>query len=242
MQNQISLKAEMVSVKENWGKNCQLLIKDLFHIYKSKNVETVALKDFNMKMDKGEFLAIIGPSGSGKSTLLKIIGGLLLPSAGRVYFRFDPDDPIKNLTKLSFEKRIDYRRINIGYIFQEYNLFDYLTVEENVSIPLLIRYKKIKRFSTKIDEILKKCGIEHRREYKIDQLSGGEKQRVQIAAALVSSPKLILADEPTGNLDHENSQNIFQLLKSISKEFKTSIIVVSHDLSIEDFCERIINV
>ncbi|MHA1584893.1 MAG: ABC transporter ATP-binding protein [Promethearchaeota archaeon] len=242
MKKQISLKAEMVEVKENWGDKRQLWIKDLFHIYKSKSIETVAIKDFNLQMDKGEFLAILGPSGSGKSTLLNILGGLLLPSAGRVYFKFDSDTPIENLSKLTFEQRIEYRRKNIGYIFQEYNLFDYLTVEENVSVPLLIRHKKIKKFKEKIDEILKKCEIEHRREYTIDQLSGGEKQRVQVATALISSPKLILADEPTGNLDYQNSQNIFKLLQSISKEFHTSIIVVSHDLSVKNYCERILNV
>ncbi|MHA1584346.1 MAG: ABC transporter ATP-binding protein [Promethearchaeota archaeon] len=241
MQKQISLKAEMVEIKENWGDKHQFWIKDLFHIYKSKNIETVAIKDFNMQIDKGEFLAILGPSGSGKSTLLNILGGLLLPSAGRVYFKLNSEDPIENLSKLSFEKRIEYRRKNIGYIFQEFNLFDYLTVEENVSVPLLIRHKKIKKYQNKIDDVLKKCEIEHRREYKIDQLSGGEKQRVQVATALISSPKLILADEPTGNLDAQNSQNIFKLLRSISKEFHTSLIVVSHDLSVKNYCDRIIN-
>lgn len=241
MQNQISLKAEYIQVKDNWENDCQLIIKELFHIYKNQNVETVAIKDFNMKLYKGEFIAILGASGSGKSTLLNILGGILLPTTGRIYFKFDPNQPIKNLAKLSFEERIDYRKEHIGFIFQEYNLFDYLTVEENVSVPLLIRDKKEKDFRPLIGEILEKCGIEHRREYHIDQLSGGEKQRVQIATALVSSPKLILADEPTGNLDNENSQKIFQLLHSINKDFGTSVITVSHDLSIKKYCDRIIN-
>ncbi len=243
MLKQQSLQAELVQIQENWPKNTLFWIKELYHIYKNKYIETIALKDFNVQIKSGEFLGILGPSGSGKSTFMKILAGLILPTTGRVYFKPDPNkSEILNLARFNLSERTKFRRENIGYIFQEFKLFEYLTVEENIEIPYIIREINPDEFREKITQIMEACGIEHRRSYKIEQLSGGEKQRVQVATALISEPKIILADEPTGNLDTENSKNIFKLLKTISTEFNTSILSVSHDLKIHDYCDRTLKI
>ncbi len=180
----------------------------------------------------------MGPSGSGKSTLLKILAGILPCTTGRLYYKKDENSVVENISKYDLLKRTKFRRENIGYVFQEYNLFEYLTVEENIKVPILIKNQDPKKKTDDIDEVLKICNIEHRREYKIEQLSGGEKQRVQLAMALVTKPKIIIADEPTGNLDSKNALSIFQLLKNITNNHKTTVLTVTHDLKIKNYCDR----
>ena len=241
MTNQLSLQAESIKIEEEWTQDLLYWVKDLFHVYKTRYVETVALKDFNLKIYRGEIIAIMGPSGSGKTTLMNILSGLMLPTTGRVYFKKNPEEKkIINLSRLNLVERTRFRRENIGFVFQDYKLFDYLTTEENVQVPLLIQNMNPEDKKDNINEILIACGIEHRREYRIEQLSGGEKQRVQIAMALISSPQIILADEPTGNLDTENSIKIHQLLKNISKKYNATILIVSHDIKVHEFCDRVI--
>jgi len=242
MNKMLSLQAEMVQIKENWPENGLFWVKDLFHIYKTKYIETVALKDVNFQVFKGEFLSVLGPSGSGKSTLLNILSGLLTPSTGRIYFKDYSNSKITNIAKLEFGDLTSFRREHIGYIFQEFKLFEYLTVEQNIQVPLLIHKVELKENQKLISEILKKCEIEHRREYRVEQLSGGEKQRVQVAMAIISRPSIILADEPTGNLDEKNSINIFELLKSISSEYNTTVLIVSHNERVTDYTDRSIHI
>ena len=243
MPQTLSLQAEMVQVKESWPQNTLFWLKDVYHIYKTKYVETVALKNLNVHIKRGEYLGILGPSGSGKSTFMNILGGLLVPTTGRVYFKpNETESEIINIARFDLFERTQYRRDNIGFIFQEFKLFNYLTAEENVEVPFIIRNINPKDKKEEITQILQACGIEHRREYKIDQLSGGEKQRIQVATALVSHPKIILADEPTGNLDSVNSQNIFELLKTVAKKYNTTVVTVTHDLRIKEYCDRTLTI
>lgn len=235
---QISLKAEYTEINDQWSENLLFWIKELYQIYKDEFIETVALRNLSMKIYRGEFISILGPSGSGKTSLLKIIAGLLPCTTGRIYFKATPKSNLENIAKYNSEARITYRRDNIGYISQELVLFDYLTVEENIQIPLLIKDQNPKENEDEIEKIMKDCGIEHRREYKIQQLSGGEKQRVQIAMALITKPRIILADEPTANLDSKNALNIFDLLKQINNKYQSNILAVTHDVSIKSFTHR----
>ena len=243
MTQTLSLRAKKIQVKESWPQNTLFWLKDVFHIYKTRYVETVALKNLNVHIKRGEYLGILGPSGSGKSTFMNILGGLLVPTTGRVYFKpNETESEIINIARFDLFERTQYRRDNIGFIFQEFKLFNYLTAEENVEVPFIIRNINPKDKKEEITQILQACGIEHRREYKIDQLSGGEKQRIQVATALVSHPKIILADEPTGNLDSVNSQNIFELLKTVAKKYNTTVVTVTHDLRIKEYCDRTLTI
>lgn len=241
---QISIETELLQMQEQWHSPDLLAIKNLYHVYKSDAYETVALKDISYTIQEGEFLAILGPSGSGKSTFITILGGLLKPTAGRIYFKSNLSLPnrIELFSQYNLTERTQYRRNYIGMMFQDPNLFDYLTVEQNIQVPLLIQKKKVEDYQDKIDEFLKACNIEHRRQYKVSQLSGGERQRVQIVCALIKSPRIILADEPTGNLDSKNAQGIFQLLKTINESYGTTIIAVSHDVSIKTYAHKSISI
>ncbi|WP_457558803.1 ABC transporter ATP-binding protein [Candidatus Harpocratesius sp.] len=237
--NQISYEAELLEIKESWQENLLYSLKEIFMIYKSKYVETVALQNLNMKIFHGEILSIMGPSGSGKSSLLNILSGILSPTVGRVYF--NQDIKVKNIieiAKFDVEARTNFRRKNIGYVFQDPNLFEYLTVEENVQVPLLIQGKDVNDNHDWISEVLTSCGIEHRRSYKIEQLSGGERQRVQIACAIISRPKILIADEPTGNLDAANALKIFDLFRSINEKYSTTMVIATHDEKISKYATR----
>jgi putative ABC transport system ATP-binding protein len=236
-----SLQLEYKEIQQNWSENLLFWIKDLYHIYKTKYIENVALEKLNFQIYKGEIVSVAGPSGSGKTTLMNIIGGLLIPSSGRIYFQRKTDTEIINISNLNLEKRSTYRLENIGYVFQKYNLFDFLTVEENLHVPLLIRNQSIKKNQDLIDEVMHDVNIEYRREYSIKMLSGGEKQRLQVGMALMSHPRIILADEPTGNLDHDNSVIIFDLLKELSKKYQTTILIASHDSLLKNYVQRTIN-
>ncbi len=198
-----------------------LKIKDICKSFRTEEIETVALNNVSFEVKQGEFVAVMGPSGCGKSTLLNIIGLLDNPTSGE-YHLLD-----KEVGKLKEKDRTQHRKGNIGFVFQSFNLIDELNVFENVELPLI--YMKIKPSERKkmVDEILKRMAISHRAGHFPAQLSGGQQQRVAIARAVVSKPKLILADEPTGNLDSKNGIEVMGLLKELNDE-GTTIIMVTH--------------
>ncbi|WP_289141258.1 ABC transporter ATP-binding protein [uncultured Brevibacillus sp.] len=197
-------------------------IKNLTKVYSGDGVVTTALQDVNLTMRSEEFTAIVGPSGSGKSTLLQLIGTLDVPTTGMVYY----DDV--DVSKLKGKALADFRFDSIGFIFQQFNLLPTLTALENVMSPLFprkVRYDKKGR----AQELLDWVGLTHKQDSLPSQLSGGEQQRVAIARALVNRPAWLLADEPTGNLDTNNGENVFQLLRKYQQEHGTGIIFVTHD-------------
>ncbi len=211
-----------------------LVVKDLTKYYKDGEIITHALRGINFFIDEGEFVAITGPSGSGKTTLLNMIGCLDTPTAGSV--------EINGQSTGSFhdDQLTVFRRQNIGFIFQNYNLIPMLTVEENIMLPTSLDGKKLN--TAYIDTILTKLDIKHKYKQFPNTLSGGQQQRVAIARALSSHPKVLLADEPTGNLDQETSQEVMNLLRAISKEFKQTTLVVTHDPNIAKQADRIIRI
>ena len=237
----VSIETEFLKMQETWHPEDLIVIKNLYHVYKTEAYETVALKDITYTVQKGDYTAILGPSGSGKSTLVSILSGLLKPTAGRIYIQ-TPPKTVELFTQYDLTARTAFRRDHIGIVFQETNLFDYLTVEENIQVPLLIQKKKVEEHQDLINELLDVCGIEHRRQYKVSQLSGGEKQRVQVVCALVKSPPIVLADEPTGNLDSTNARAIFDLLKTINETYNTTILTVSHDPLVKEYAHKSISI
>ena len=201
-----------------------LKLTDVSKTYRTSEVETTALADISMEIAQGEFVAIMGPSGCGKSTLLNILGLLDSPSGGR--FEFLGQD----VTKANEAALTKLRRDHIGFVFQSFNLIDDLTVAENVEVALLYRGLSRGERKKRIAEALERVGIAHRARHRPQQLSGGQQQRVAIARALVSGPKLILADEPTGNLDTANGQAVMQLLKDAVASGVT-VVMVTHSLT-----------
>jgi putative ABC transport system ATP-binding protein len=188
--------------------------------------------DFNVA--KGEFVAIMGPSGSGKSTLMYMLGGLDKPSDGEVTLAG------KRLSVLSDHNTTIVRRRNIGFVFQFYNLLPTLSAEENIALPLLIDGKHIKDYRAKLDQLLELVGLADRRHHKPDQLSGGQQQRVAIARALITDPAIVLADEPTGNLDSKSGEEILKLLRRSCDQFQQSIVMVTHDAQAASFSDRVV--
>lgn len=205
----------------------------LYKIYKSGEIEVVALKELNLHVEKGEIRAVVGPSGSGKTTLINIIGGIDKPNAGRVIV----DD--MDITKLSKKELLNYRRKHIGIIFQFFNLIPTLTAYENVELPMVLAGLPREMRKKRIMELLRLVGIEKRAHHRPDQLSGGEQQRVAIAAALANDPPLILADEPTGELDTVTGRQIAELFRRLRDELGKTIIIVTHDISIAKISDRI---
>jgi len=197
-------------------------------------VETTALNNVNLHVQKGEFVAIMGPSGCGKSTLLNIIGLLDNPTGGAYYFDG------KEVSKFKESQRTGLRKGNIGFVFQSFNLIDELTVYENVELPLI--YLKLKASERKqmVGDVLERMKIGHRRQHFPQQLSGGQQQRVAIGRAVVAKPKLILADEPTGNLDSKNGLEVMKLLSELNRE-GTTIVMVTHSERDAGFAHRVIN-
>jgi putative ABC transport system ATP-binding protein len=209
-------------------------IEGLSKFFRTEEVETIALNKVAMEVNKGEFVAVMGPSGCGKSTLLNILGLLDNPSEGD-YFLGEHE-----VGHLKERDRTQVRKGNIGFVFQSFNLIDELNVYENVELPLTyLRIKSAER-KEKVNAILKRMNISHRSKHFPQQLSGGQQQRVAIARAVVSTPKLILADEPTGNLDSKNGLEVMQLLTELNKE-GTTIIMVTHSRHDASFAHRIVN-
>jgi len=211
-----------------------LRIENLCKTFYTEEVETIALNQVSLEIQSGEFVAIMGPSGCGKSTLLNVLGLLDNPTEGK-YYLLD-----KEVGHLREKERTQFRKGNIGFVFQSFNLIDELNVYENVELPLT--YLKIKSSDRKekVNEILKRMNISHRASHFPQQLSGGQQQRVAIARAVVASPKLILADEPTGNLDSKNGAEVMALLTELNKE-GTTIIMVTHSKHDASFAHRTIN-
>jgi putative ABC transport system ATP-binding protein len=208
-------------------------ITGLEKLYRTEEVETVALNKLSMEVKDGEFVAVMGPSGCGKSTLLNILGMLDDPDGGSFLFN--------NIEVAHFNerKRADLRKHNIGFVFQSFNLIDELTVFENVELPLIYTGVKASERKARVEEVLTKVQIMHRRSHFPQQLSGGQQQRVAVARAVVNKPKLILADEPTGNLDSSNGSEVMQLLTELN-EAGTTIVMVTHSEHDARFSHRII--
>ena len=207
---------------------------DLTKVFRTEDIETYALNQVRLHVDKGEFVAIMGPSGCGKSTLLNIIGLLDNPTTGHYYFDG------KEVGQLRESGRTQLRKGNLGFIFQSFNLIDELTVFENVELPLIYLKMKGSERKVKVEQVLERMKISHRRNHFPQQLSGGQQQRVAIARAVVTNPKLILADEPTGNLDSKNGLEVMNLLSELNRE-GTTIVMVTHSLHDAGFAHRIIN-
>ncbi|QAT60430.1 ABC transporter ATP-binding protein [Acidilutibacter cellobiosedens] len=207
---------------------------NLNKIYGEDENRVYALKNINMSVDKGEFVAIIGPSGSGKSTLLHLLGGLDRPTEGTV--KINGDD----IYKFSEDMLAKYRRTNIGFVFQQYNLISVLDARENIELP--IRLDKKIPDKEYIDKLINFLGLTERQEHFPNQLSGGQQQRVAIGRALAAKPSIILADEPTGNLDTKTTEEVMELLEMSSREFNQTLIVITHNTSIAKKAERVISI
>jgi putative ABC transport system ATP-binding protein len=208
--------------------------KDLQKQYKLGQHIVHALAGVNFQVEKGEFVAIMGPSGSGKSTLLHLLGGLDSPTEGNITLAE------QSLAKLSEHKATLVRRHNVGFVFQFFNLLPTLTAEENVLLPIIIDGKNPRKFEEQLTNLLELVGLLDRRTHKPDQLSGGEQQRVAIARALISEPAILLADEPTGNLDTKTGTAIMELLRRSCNELNQTVIVVTHDPKAAAYANRII--
>ncbi|MDU4890807.1 MAG: ABC transporter ATP-binding protein [Clostridium sp.] len=209
-----------------------LKVENLRKVYGKGDSEVRALDGVSFTVAKGEFIAIIGASGSGKSTLLHLLGGLDRPTSGKVIIN-DMEIYNQNENSLSI-----FRRRNIGFIFQFFNLMPILNVEENISLPALLDNEKVdKKY---LDEIIKIIGLEERRKHIPSELSGGQQQRVSIARALINKPSIILADEPTGNLDSKNSKEVIDLLKATAKKYNQTLLLITHDSRIAEQADRII--
>ena len=208
-------------------------ITNLEKVYRTEEVETVALNKLSIHVKEGEFVAVMGPSGCGKSTLLNILG--LLDDADSGSFVFNGIEVVN----FNERKRADLRKHNIGFVFQSFNLIDELTVFENVELPLIYTGVKAAERKKKVDEVLEKVQIMHRRNHYPQQLSGGQQQRVAVARAVVNDPKLILADEPTGNLDSSNGNEVMQMLTELNEQ-GTTIVMVTHSEHDARYSHRII--
>jgi len=222
------------SLNTLFKKYTMIQIKELQKLFSTEEVETTALNGINLEIKDGEFVAIMGPSGCGKSTLLNIVGLLDNPSGGDYNF-FGTE-----VAKMTERKRAQLRKGNIGFVFQSFNLIDELTVFENVELPLIYMNIPAKERKVKVEAVLERMNIMHRRNHFPQQLSGGQQQRVAIARAVVAKPKLILADEPTGNLDSKNGEEVMKLLQELNEE-GTTIIMVTHSPYDAGFSHRIVN-
>ncbi len=208
-------------------------ITDLEKVYRTEEVETVALNKVSINVNRGEFVSIMGPSGCGKSTLLNILGLLDDPDGGSFLFNGE------EVSHYNERKRADLRKKNIGFVFQSFNLIDELTVFENVELPLLYLGVHSAERRTRVEEVLDKMQIMHRRNHFPQQLSGGQQQRVAVARAVVNKPRLILADEPTGNLDSTNGNEVMQMLTDLNDN-GTTVIMVTHSEHDARYSHRII--
>ena len=211
-----------------------LKVENLNKIYGKGENEVKAVNNISFSVEKGEFVAIVGASGSGKSTLLHLIGGVDRPTSGKVYIND------KDIFSMNDDKLAIFRRRQIGLIYQFYNLIPILDVEENISLPLELDGRSINRID--LNEMLILLGLERRRHHLPSQLSGGQQQRTSIGRALITKPSIILADEPTGNLDSKASEEIVELLRKSNKELNQTIIMITHNLELAEIADRIIKI
>lgn len=221
------------------GRNDYYIVcEDLFKIYKIADLEVVALRGLDLRVPMGELMAIVGASGSGKTTLLNILGGLDAPTAGKCIVGK------RNLLKMSDRSLVSYRRQDVGFVWQQVgrNLVPYLTVYQNVELPLILLGWSRRKRRQRVQEMLEAVGLSHRRQHRPDRLSGGEQQRVAIAVALAHNPPLILADEPSGELDSRTAESIFEVFRSINTTFGITIVIVTHDIRIMSRVDRIVTI
>ena len=209
-------------------------LTDIKKVFSTELVETWALRNVNLEVKEGEFVAIMGPSGCGKSTLLNILGLLDTPTEGTYTLNS------KDVSKLTENERTDIRKGVIGFVFQSFNLIDELNVYENIELPLLYMGTPAKERKERIEKVMDRMAIDHRKKHFPNQLSGGQQQRVAIARAVLPNPKIILADEPTGNLDSKNGNEVMNLLSELHKD-GTTIIMVTHSQHDASYADRIIN-
>ena len=213
--------------------NLTIKTKELVKVFRTEEVETTALNKVDLEVKDGEFVAIMGPSGCGKSTLLNILGLLDNPTGGEFFFNG------VEVSKFKEKQRTNMRKANIGFVFQSFNLIDELTVFENVELPLLYMGMAASERKRKVEAVLERMKISHRKKHFPQQLSGGQQQRVASARAVVANPKLILADEPTGNLDSANGEEVMNLLSELNNE-GTTIVMVTHSPSDAEKAHRIV--
>ncbi len=211
-----------------------LRVENLSKVYGNGGAKVVALDNVSFKVDKGEFVAIVGASGSGKSTLLHLIGGVDRPTSGKVFIDG------KDIYKFNDDELAIFRRRQVGLIYQFYNLIPILSVEENITLPLKLDNREINK--AKLEEMLKLLGLESRRNHLPSELSGGQQQRTSIGRAMITAPSIILADEPTGNLDSKSSDEIVALLKKSNRDYKQTIIMITHNMEIAKKADRIIKI
>lgn len=211
-----------------------LKVENLTKIYGNDNNKVVALDNVSFSVEEGEFIAIVGASGSGKSTLLHLLGGVDKPTSGTVYIDG------KDIYKLNDDELAVFRRKKVGLIYQFYNLIPILNVEENITLPLELDNKKVDQ--KELDELLETLGMNERKTHLPNELSGGQEQRVAIGRALITKPSIVLADEPTGNLDSKSSNEIIELLKQANKQYKQTIIMITHNMEIANMADRIVQI
>ena len=211
-----------------------LRAENLTKKYGKGESEVIAVDNVSFSVEKGEFLAIVGSSGSGKSTLLHLLGGVDRPTSGKVYVDG------KDIYSLNDDNLAIFRRRQVGIIYQFYNLIPILNVEENITLPCDLDGNKVDE--KRLSELLKSLGLENRRKHLPNELSGGQQQRVSIGRAMINNPAIILADEPTGNLDSKSSEEIVELLKMTNKKYKQTIIMITHNLEIANEADRVITI
>jgi putative ABC transport system ATP-binding protein len=216
--------------------NYPVKVSGVSKIYKSESVEVDAVDNVSFTLKEGEFVAIVGPSGSGKSTLMHMLGTIDKPTKGEIYIDGIPT------SKMTGDELADFRNKKLGFVFQAYNLIRGLNVEKNVELPLMTTNMTDTERRERAVKLLVQLGLKERLGMRPTQLSGGEQQRVAIARALVNNPTLVLADEPTGNLDTHSGDEVIKLLKKISRSDKVTIVIVTHNLDIAKYCDRIIHI
>lgn len=211
-----------------------LRVENLTKIYGSGASEVVALDHVSLTVEKGEFVAIVGASGSGKSTLLHLIGGVDRPTSGKVYIDG------KDIYEFDDDKLAIFRRRQVGLIYQFYNLIPILNVEENISLPLSLDNREVDE--KKLADLIRTLGLEKRRKHLPNELSGGQQQRTSIGRAMITNPAIILADEPTGNLDSKSSEEIVELLRKSNRDYDQTIVMITHNMEIAKYADRIIKI
>jgi len=215
-----------------------IFCEDLFKIYKIAELEVVALRGLDLEVKQGELMAIVGASGSGKTTLLNILGGLDVPSAGRVTVG------TRDLLKITAHDLVDYRRNDVGFVWQQTarNVISYFTVYQNVEMPLILLGWPRRQRQKRVEEMLAAVGLSDRSHHRPDRLSGGEQQRAAIAIAMAHNPPLLLADEPTGELDSQTSETILDVFRSVNEAFGITVVIVTHDIRIMNSIDRIVTI
>lgn len=214
--------------------NFQREIFEVTNLYKSYTKNTMVINNVNLKIEKGKYYTIMGKSGCGKTTLLKLLGGMEKPSAGRIYFNG------KQIPEMKNDELADFKRCHVGFVYQDYRLLNHLTVEENMMLPLILDEKDVSRSLKRAKEMGEEMKISHLMKRHPVDLSGGEKQRVAIGRALMNNPDIILADEPTGNLDSKSSEIIVNIFREMHEVMKKTIILVSHDAKMASYSEEVI--